>query len=267
MRRLFGRTAAGALPAGLERRRIEDLGEPRPRSRGRPLRQRRTRKESRLLDLPVWLALAEHLEIADHVDGDMVATRRLCVEEEAVQDRLAVESRRRPPPRARARAHRGRSRRPRRRRLENASPKRSHAGPAGRNRPPRITTPRTPSVIGRVIRKVRCAKPRSDPGRQSRHARASLPAGCCVSVEAPLLQPVNGGAAPCVPGSVHGLHDRAYHRPAPQPGPPPRPRRVPAQALHGLRQLEARARAAERHDAARRAWSRTCAPSAPTTSR
>ncbi len=62
----------------------------------------------------------------------------------------------------------------------------------------------------------------------------------------------------------HGLYHRAYHRSAPEPGAAPRLRRLPAQALHGLRQLEARARAPQRHgDAGAPRWGFARAASRP----
>src|SRR5208282_2191098 len=90
LRRLFGKPRRKRLPAGSDPRRIEDLREPRPSACGRSLRQGGAGKETRLLDLPVRLALAEHREIANHIDRDMVAPRRSFVEEKAMKERRSA---------------------------------------------------------------------------------------------------------------------------------------------------------------------------------
>ena len=66
------------------RRGVQDFGEARARGGGGPFGQRNARKKTGFRDFPVGRALAEHREIADHIDRHMVAVRRVRVEKKAV---------------------------------------------------------------------------------------------------------------------------------------------------------------------------------------
>src|SRR5208337_2159708 len=89
--RSSARPAAIVSPPSGERRRIENLRKPRTSAWGRSSRQSGARKEARLLDFPVGLAFAEHGEIADHVDRDMVSARWFGVEKKAVERRRPLD--------------------------------------------------------------------------------------------------------------------------------------------------------------------------------
>ena len=88
-----------------------------------------------------------------------------------------------------------------------------------------------------------CGKARFRPGG----------AGVVFALKRPYCGAVNGGAPPTglQDRAGHELHHRAHHRPAPVARPAPHRREFPPEALHGLHQLEALARGAQRHGPAR----------------
>ncbi len=118
-----------------------------------------------------------------------------------------------------------------------------------------MTAARTPSVIGRIRRKLICASRvvrRSPKGASalSLHRQIRLPKGLLASSEPSALR--RERQSPRAQGPignrlVHEFHHRASLRRPSRACALSGPSRDAAQALHGLRQLEARARAPQRH--------------------
>src|SRR5258708_26564845 len=115
-----------------------------------------------------------------------------------------------------------------------------------------ITIPRTPSDIGRVTRKPKC-KTRSlslSPIDAAILRILPTPSRIAFPFKQSYFRPVNGPSSPwgiAEKGARHELRHCAYHRSASEPGAHARLFGFAAQARHGLHQLEARARTAQRH--------------------
>ena len=115
-----------------------------------------------------------------------------------------------------------------------------------------ITIARTPSDIGRVTRKPKC-NTRSlslSPSEAAILRILPTPSRIVFPFKQSYFRPVNGPSSPwriAEKGARHELRHRAYHRSAPEPGAHAWLRRFAAQAGHGLHQLEARARTAQRY--------------------
>src|ERR1700727_1777581 len=117
-----------------------------------------------------------------------------------------------------------------------------------------ITIARTPSDIGRVTRKPKC-KTRSlslSPIDAAILRILPTPSKIVFPFKQSYFRPVNGSRPPRLGGSPRGapedeLRHCAYHRSAFEPGAYAWLRRFETQAGHGLHQLEAGARTAQRH--------------------
>ena len=217
-------------------------------------------EKTRFLDFPVGRPLAQNPEAADDVGGHVVAPRRLAVEEEAVHDGRPFDRNARLLLQFALERLAGRSPRPRLRRRENASRRHSRAAPAGFRRPALDHDRAHPKRHRPGEEEAPVHKPQLQPfsnrcGHGLRVLRTPTPTRGCLCVQAILLPRGQwleafprwrAGAWGAFPDE---LHHRAYHRPAPKPGADAGLRRFAPQAGHGIHQLEARARAAQRHGA------------------